>query len=204
MAGRRRLQGIRQRRLGPPDGPGGLRTGGGVVAQGRHRPGRQDHLSPQVDPSVSCRSGIGGGSTQITGSFNADEAAQLALLINGGALPVPVETVEQRTVGPTLGAQAVTASAWAAAVGTTLTALFITTVALACYGLISYAALAALGATLPGLAGFVLLIGLAVGTYSSMFTATPLAIELHKRLRTRPAAAGAARTTGADRTRTRV
>ncbi|TFE47667.1 protein translocase subunit SecD [Streptomyces sp. ICN441] len=130
--------------------------------------------SPQVDPSVRCGSGISGGSTQITGSFSADEAKELALLINGGALPVPVETVEQRTVGPTLGAEAITASAWAAAIGTALTALFIiavyrlmgalATVALACYGLISYAALAALGATLtlPGLAGFVLAIGMAV------------------------------------------
>uniref|UniRef100_UPI0007C67363 protein translocase subunit SecD n=1 Tax=Streptomyces scabiei TaxID=1930 RepID=UPI0007C67363 len=130
--------------------------------------------SPQIDPSVACGSGISGGSTQITGSFSADDAKELALLINGGALPVPVESVEQRTIGPTLGAQAITASAWAAAVGTALTALFIiavyrimgvlATVALACYGLISYAALAALRATLtlPGLAGFVLAIGMAV------------------------------------------
>jgi SecD/SecF fusion protein len=130
--------------------------------------------SPQVDPSVGCGSGISGGSTQITGSFSAGEAKELALLINGGALPVPVETVEQRTVGPTLGSQAITASAWAAAVGTALTALFIiavyrflgalATMALACYGLISYAVLAVLGATLtlPGLAGFVLAIGMAV------------------------------------------
>nr|WSZ14611.1 protein translocase subunit SecD [Streptomyces canus] len=130
--------------------------------------------SPQVDPSVACRSGISGGSTQITGTFNDSEAKELALLVNGGALPVPVETVEQRTVGPTLGAEAIRASAWAAAIGTALTSLFIiavyrlmgalATVALACYGLISYAALAALGATLtlPGLAGFVLAIGMAV------------------------------------------
>ncbi|MFF3446529.1 protein translocase subunit SecD [Streptomyces sp. NPDC002667] len=130
--------------------------------------------SPQVAPSVSCRSGIVGGSTQITGTFDTREAKDLALLINGGALPVPVETVEQRTVGPTLGVRAITASAWAAAIGTALTSLFIiavyrimgilATVALACYGLISYAALAVLGATLtlPGLAGFVLAIGMAV------------------------------------------
>ncbi|WP_329247879.1 protein translocase subunit SecD [Streptomyces canus] len=130
--------------------------------------------SPQVDPSVACRSGIGGGSTQITGTFDDSEAKELALLINGGALPVPVETVEQRTVGPTLGAAAIEASAWAAVIGTALTSLFIiavyrlmgalATVALACYGLISYAALATLGATLtlPGLAGFVLAIGMAV------------------------------------------
>jgi SecD/SecF fusion protein len=130
--------------------------------------------SPQVDPSVACKAGITGGATQITGSFTDTEARELALLISGGALPVPVETVEQRTVGPTLGAEAITASAWAALIGTALTALFIITVyrlmgalavlALAAYGLISYAALAALGATLtlPGLAGFVLAIGMAV------------------------------------------
>ncbi|MPY31001.1 protein translocase subunit SecD [Streptomyces adustus] len=130
--------------------------------------------SPQVDPSVACRSGITGGSTQITGSFDDAEARELALLINGGALPVPVEIVEQRTVGPTLGSAAITASAWAAVIGTALTSLFIivvyrflgllATVSLACYGLVSYAALAALGATLtlPGLAGFVLAIGMAV------------------------------------------
>ncbi|WP_305889375.1 protein translocase subunit SecD [Streptomyces rugosispiralis] len=130
--------------------------------------------SPQVDPSVACGTGIPGGSTQITGSFDDTEARELALLISGGALPVPVETVEQRTIGATLGDAAIEAAAWAAVIGTTLTALFIiavyrllgllATAALACYGLISYAALAALGATLtlPGLAGFVLAIGMAV------------------------------------------
>nr|WP_244453062.1 protein translocase subunit SecD [Streptomyces malaysiensis] len=130
--------------------------------------------APQVDPSVGCGTGIPGGTTQITGSFDDSEARELALLISGGALPVPVETVEQRTIGATLGDAAIEAAAWAAVVGTALTALFIiavyrflgllATVALACYGLISYAALAALGATLtlPGLAGFVLAIGMAV------------------------------------------
>ncbi|MFE9430977.1 protein translocase subunit SecD [Streptomyces sp. NPDC006640] len=130
--------------------------------------------SPQVDPSVSCGSGIGGGATRINGSFDGTEARELALLIQGGALPVPVESVEQRVVGPSLGAEAIRAGACAAVVGTALTALFIcvayrlmgvlATIALACYGLISYAALAAVGATLtlPGLAGFVLAIGMAV------------------------------------------
>lgn len=130
--------------------------------------------SPQVDPSVSCGTGIAGGSTQITGGFSDSEAKELALLVNGGALPVPVETIEQRTIGPTLGAEAITASAWAAVIGAALTSLFVivvyrllgalATLALACYALVSYAALAALGATLtlPGLAGFVLAIGMAV------------------------------------------
>lgn len=130
--------------------------------------------SPQVDPAVRCGTGITGGSTQITGGFDRGEARELALLVNGGALPVPVELVEQRTVGPTLGQKAIEASATAAVIGIILTSLFImfvyrllgalAAVALACYGLISYAALLAVGATLtlPGLAGFVLAIGMAV------------------------------------------
>ncbi|MGW2730878.1 protein translocase subunit SecD [Streptomyces sp. NPDC001494] len=130
--------------------------------------------SPEVAPSVACGTGITAGSTQITGSFDDAEARELALLVKGGALPVAVETVEQRTVGPTLGAEAIAASTWAAVIGTALTSLFVIAVyrlmgmlaalALLCYGLVSYAALAALGATLtlPGLAGFVLAIGMAV------------------------------------------
>ncbi|MFF2654205.1 protein translocase subunit SecD [Streptomyces sp. NPDC058045] len=130
--------------------------------------------SPQVDPSVACRVGIDAGATRISGSFTAEEAKELALLIKGGALPVPVEVVEQRTVGPTLGAAAIDASMRAAIIGAVLTAVFITvvyrlfgalaSVALAAYGVISYAVLVALGVTLtlPGLAGFVLAIGMAV------------------------------------------
>ncbi|WP_228973318.1 protein translocase subunit SecD [Streptomyces sp. DH12] len=130
--------------------------------------------APGVDAEVGCKVGIVGGSTQITGGFGREEARELAALVKGGALPVPVEVVEQRTVGPTLGADAIAASAQAAIIGLALTGLFIlvvyrllgalATIALALYGLISYAALVALGATLtlPGLAGFVLAIGMAV------------------------------------------
>jgi len=130
--------------------------------------------SPQVDPSVKCNVGITGGSTQITGKFTADKAKDLAALIQGGSLPVPVDVIQQRTVGPTLGADAIEASAVAAVIGIVATALFIiavyrmagvlAAVSLAAYSLISYAALVALGATLtlPGLAGFVLAIGMAV------------------------------------------
>ncbi|NUP17939.1 MAG: protein translocase subunit SecD, partial [Streptomyces sp.] len=130
--------------------------------------------APGVNADVACEVGISGGSTQITGGFGREEARDLAALVKGGALPVPVEVVEQRTVGPTLGADAIAASTQAAVIGLALTGLFIlvvyrllgalATIALALYGLISYAALVALGATLtlPGLAGFVLAIGMAV------------------------------------------
>jgi SecD/SecF fusion protein len=135
---------------------------------------RQVISSPQVDPSVGCEQGIGGGQTVITGDFTDQEAQDLSLLIRAGALPVPVEVVEQRTVGPTLGAAAIKASVQAAVLGTALTILYmiayyrllggLAAVALCCYGLLSFAVLLALRSTLtlPGIAGFVLAIGMAV------------------------------------------
>ncbi|MCB8901332.1 MULTISPECIES: protein translocase subunit SecD [unclassified Streptomyces] len=130
--------------------------------------------APAMQTGVPCGSGIGGGSAQITGGFSAQDARDLAALVQGGALPVPVTTIEQSTVGPTLGAEAIRASAWAAVIGLACTGVFVmviyrllgvlATAALLLYGLISYAAVVALGATLtlPGLAGFVLAIGIAV------------------------------------------
>ncbi len=130
--------------------------------------------SPQVSPTVACNIGIVGGSTSITGTFTAQEAQQLAILVQGGALPVPVESIQQSTVGPTLGQDAIDASSRAGIIGLTLTGLFLVlvyrlsgllaSVALATYGVISYGALVALGATLtlPGLAGLLLSAGLAI------------------------------------------
>ena len=130
--------------------------------------------SPEVVSDIQCGAGMAGGSTQITGSFTAEEAKNLAILIEGGALPVPVQIIEKRTVGPTLGAEAIEASAKAAVLGLIVTGVFIVwiyrvmgflaTIALATYAVISYAALIVLGSTLtlPGLAGFVLAIGMAI------------------------------------------
>ncbi|WP_109509557.1 protein translocase subunit SecD [Nocardioides speluncae] len=130
--------------------------------------------SPPVAETVVCDVGIGGNGTEITGGFTVDQAKDLALLIEGGALPLPVEVIENRTVGPTLGEEAIEASWKAAVLGLILTALFITviyrlvgfvaTVALTSYALLAYAILVGLGSTLtlPGLAGFVLAIGLAI------------------------------------------
>jgi SecD/SecF fusion protein len=130
--------------------------------------------SPQVDPSVRCGTGISGGGTVITGDFTEAEARDLALLIRAGALPVPVGVVEQRTIGPTLGAEAIRASTQAAIIGVALTIGYmavyyrllggLSAIALLCYGLLSFAALLALRSTLtlPGIAGFVLAIGMAV------------------------------------------
>ena len=130
--------------------------------------------SPQVAPEIRCDQGIPGGTTSITGDFTEGEAKDLALLIRAGALPVPVEIVEQRTIGPTLGDAAIDASVTAAVIGAALTMLFmvayyrllgvLAAVALVAYGALSYAVLLLIGATLtlPGIAGFVLAIGMAV------------------------------------------
>lgn len=127
--------------------------------------------SPQV--RVPCGARITH-STEISGGFSLQQATDLAVLIEGGALPLPVTVIEQRTIGPTLGAEAIRASWQAAVIGLILTALFIfvvyrlvgllATLALSSYALLAYAMLVGLGATLtlPGLAGFVLAIGLAI------------------------------------------
>ncbi|MEU7481891.1 protein translocase subunit SecD [Lentzea sp. NPDC042327] len=130
--------------------------------------------SPEVSTDTPCGGGQPGGATTITGRFSQAEANELALVIRSGALPVPVEVIEQRTVGATLGAEAIDASAQAAIIGIALTSLFLVfayrlagflaVVALVGYAGVAYAGLLAVGATLtlPGLAGFVLAIGMAV------------------------------------------
>ena len=130
--------------------------------------------SPEVSPGVQCGTGITGDDTVITGQFTERAAKELALLIRAGALPVPVTVVEQRTIGPTLGDAAIDASVRATVIGVSLTLLYmlvyyrllggLAALALGAYGLVSYAVLVGLGATLtlPGIAGFVLAIGMAV------------------------------------------
>ncbi|MEU3020892.1 protein translocase subunit SecD [Nocardiopsis sp. NPDC007018] len=131
--------------------------------------------APQVALEIGCEAGMSGGQTTISGQdFTSESANELAVLIEGGSLPLPVTEVQRQTVGPTLGAAAIEASAIAALLGIAFTALYITVVyrlvgflaslALAFYTLIAYGALVALGATLtlPGLAGFVLAIGMAI------------------------------------------
>jgi SecD/SecF fusion protein len=130
--------------------------------------------SPQVGPEISCNIGIAGGTTIITGNFDQDSATQLALLIQAGALPVPIVIIEQGTIGPTLGAAAIDASIQAALIGAALTILYmlayyrllgaVAALALIVYAVTTAAVLLWMGATitLPGVAGFVLAIGMAI------------------------------------------
>ncbi len=123
-------------------------------------------------PRIS--SAITGGSGIITGNFNAQEASDLAVLLRAGALPAPLEIVEERSVGAGLGADSIAAGQIAAIIGMVLVCIFMILIygtfgALANVSLIVnlfiiISLLGAIGATLtlPGIAGIVLTIGMAV------------------------------------------
>jgi SecD/SecF fusion protein len=117
---------------------------------------------------------ISGGRAEITGSFTIEEAMALANLRRAGALPAPVSIVEERTVGPSLGQDAIKKGLMAGAIGTILVIVFmlvyykasglIALFALLLNMLIVLATMAAASAvlTLPGIAGLILLIGMGV------------------------------------------
>ncbi len=123
-------------------------------------------------PRIS--SAITGGSGIITGNFNAQEASDLAVLLRAGALPAPLEIVEERSVGAGLGADSIAAGQIAAIIGMVLVCIFMILIygtfgALANVSLIVnlfiiISLLGTIGATLtlPGIAGIVLTIGMAV------------------------------------------
>ena len=118
--------------------------------------------------------GITGGSASITGNFSAEESRELEVQLRGGSLPLPIEVLEVRTVGPSLGAENVRTSLVAALSGLALVALFmvltyrlaglVAVIALSLYGLFNLAvyALIPVTLTLPGIAGFILSLGMAV------------------------------------------
>ena len=125
-----------------------------------------------TDPVV--REPILGGRAEISGQRNLEEAQNIAVLLRSGALPVKVNIIETRTVGPSLGQDSKDKSAFAFVVGISAVLLFmllfyracgfIADVSLMAYTLLLLAILKALEATLtlPGVAGIILSIGMAV------------------------------------------
>ena len=117
---------------------------------------------------------IGGGRASITGSFDIKEARDLAIVLRAGALPAPVEIIEERTVGPSLGSDSIRQGILSFVVGISLVIVFmilyykgagvLANVALIFHILFLLAILAAFQAvlTLPGIAGIVLIAGMAV------------------------------------------
>ena len=114
------------------------------------------------------------GSGQITGDFTVTETNELALILRAGALPAPLIVLEERSIGPGLGADSVAAGEIAVVIGLVLVAAYMVAsyglfgaladVALVANIVLIIAALSALQATLtlPGIAGIVLTMGMAV------------------------------------------
>lgn len=115
-----------------------------------------------------------GGSGVITGNFTTESANDLALLLRAGALPAPLKIIEERSVGPSLGADSIRAGTKASVIGISLVIIFM----IVFYGLfglfaniamlvnafmtLSLLALFEATLTLPGIAGIVLTVGMAV------------------------------------------
>ncbi|MBE9547316.1 MAG: protein translocase subunit SecD [Proteobacteria bacterium] len=126
------------------------------------------HSAPVIQERIS------GGEAQISGTFTMEEARDLAIVLRAGALPAPVRILEERTVGPSLGQDSVDQGIMSIAIGGMLVLLFmmiyyrfsgtIADIALILNIIIIMGALAAFQATLtlPGIAGIVLVIGMAV------------------------------------------
>ena len=131
-------------------------------------------LDKRIISSPVIREPICGGQGQISGSFTVKTANDLALLLRAGALPAEMKVVEERTVGPSLGADSVAAGKVAAIIGLAGVLVFMAisygffglmaNVALAINVVLIFALLSMMQATLtlPGIAGIVLTIGMAV------------------------------------------
>ena len=139
--------------------------------------------APTVDVKYA-ETGIVGGRASISGGFDAQRAGELALQLRSGALPVPVEIVENRTVGATLGRDSIQRSIYAAIAGLILVLIFMVVyyrlpglladIALVVYALLTLALFNLLNVTLtlPGIAGFILSIGMAVDANVLIFERT--------------------------------
>ncbi len=132
-------------------------------------------LDGKVISAPVIREPILGGSGVISGNFTTQSAQDLALLLRAGALPAPIKVLEERTVGPGLGADSIKAGAYASVMGLVLVMVAVFIVYGGVFGAIAniallfnialiFAALSFLQATLtlPGIAGIVLTIGMAV------------------------------------------
>lgn len=149
--------------------------------------------SPGVGVEYAA-TGITGGIAEISGNFTLETAKELALQLEGGALPLPVEIVENRTVGATLGQDSIRRSIIAGLAGLVFVLIFmvlyyrlpgfIADISLVIYTLLSLACFSIAGVTLtlPGIAGFILSIGMAVDANVLIFERTREEIRSGKSL----------------------
>lgn len=138
-------------------------------------------LDNQVITAPTIQQPITGGTGQISGTFTPETASDLAVLLRAGALPATLDVVEERTVGPSLGADSINAGVTAGVIATVGVVIFMF-ISYGMFGLFAnislllnitmiLAVLSMLGATLtlPGIAGIVLTIGVAVDSNVIIF-----------------------------------
>jgi len=153
-------------------------------------------LDKKVISSPSINGAITSGSGVIQGQFTSTEAKDLVVQLKYGSLPIPLKIVETRTVGPTLGKESIDKSLLAGIIGLAVVALFmafyyrlpgvIADLALACYALLVFALFKTIPVTLtlPGIAGFILSIGMAVDANVLIFERLKEELRSGKNLRT--------------------
>ena len=149
-------------------------------------------LDQEVISAPVIQSHIPGGSGIITGNFTVEESTNLAILLRAGALPAGLEFLEERTIGPELGADSIKAGKLACVVAfaAVLAFMFLSygmfglfaNVALVINVFLIFGLLSAIGATLtlPGIAGIVLTIGMAVDANVLIFERIREEIKLNK------------------------
>ncbi|HEY9871371.1 MAG TPA: protein translocase subunit SecD [Candidatus Obscuribacterales bacterium] len=143
---------------------------------------------------ITVREPILAGTGEITGNFTREQAVDLAVKLNAGALPVPVRILEERTVGATLGQDSIDKSLVAGLVGIVLVMIFmlavyhvpgmVANVALVLYTLITLAIFKTVPVTLTlaGIAGFILSVGMAVDANILIFERTKEELRAGKNL----------------------
>ena len=131
-------------------------------------------LDNNVHSAPVIQDRIAGGRAQITGRFTMEEAKDLAIVLRAGALPAPVKIIEQRSIGPSLGQDSIVKGLWSTGVSAAIVIAFmifyyraagaVADIALVLNVVLTMATLALFRATLtlPGIAGLVLSIGMAV------------------------------------------
>ena len=138
-------------------------------------------LDGKVHMAPNIREKIPGGRTQIEGFADMNEAKDIAIILRAGALPAPVNIIEERTVGPSLGADSISRGKKSILIGLTVVLVFmlvyykisgiIAIFALVWNIILILAVLASLGATLtlPGIAGLILTVGMCIDSNVIIF-----------------------------------
>ena len=138
-------------------------------------------LDGKVHMAPNIREKIPGGRTQIEGFADMNEAKDIAIILRAGALPAPVNIIEERTVGPSLGADSISRGKKSILIGLTVVLVFMLVYykisgVIAIFSLVwniilILAVLASLGATLtlPGIAGLILTVGMCIDSNVIIF-----------------------------------